>query len=94
VIKEEGEHFKNWKFDVVNNPDPILNEVNRSVIASYELIDEKIGYWCTKSFEITNRMSKLYKGQDDDIFIFSRVNSTSETQSKEGQSKAERTNHI
>ena len=44
AIREEGEHFKDWKLDVVNNPDPVLNEANGSVIASYELIDDKIGW--------------------------------------------------
>ena len=28
--------------------------------------------WCTETFTIANRMSKLYLGQDNDIFIFSR----------------------
>ena len=28
--------------------------------------------WCSATFTIANRMSKLYLGQDDDIFIFAR----------------------
>ena len=60
------------------NPRPDLNEDNKSVISSFEHIDNEIGHWCTDSYIIANRISKLYKGQDDDIFIFSRERSISE----------------
>ena len=60
------------------NPRPDLNEDNKSVISSFEHIDYGLGHWCTDSYIIANRISKLYKGQDDDIFIFSRERSISE----------------
>ena len=54
------------------NPDAAGNQLNKSIISSYEHIDDESGYCCTKSFTITNRFSRLYKGQDGDIYIFAR----------------------
>ena len=54
------------------NPDAAGNQVNKSIISSYEHIDDESGYCCTKSFTIANRFSRLYKGQDGDIYIFAR----------------------
>ena len=55
------------------NPDPIMNENKKSVIASFEHIDNEAGFWCTESFTVTNRISRLYKGVEDEIYIFSRA---------------------
>ena len=67
------------------NPDPILNENKKSVIASFEHVDDGTGFWCTESFTITNRISRLYKGQDNEIYLFSRAGPTSESEWKHGQ---------
>ena len=76
------------------NPDPISNENKKSVIASFEHIDNESGFWCRESFTITNRMSRLYKGQDGDIYIFSRAGPTSESEWKVGEKQFEGTNDI
>lgn len=73
------------------NADPVLNEANISEIASYELIDGESGYWCAESFTISNRISKLYKGSDGHVFIFSRV---SDEDSNKEAAAAEGTNNI
>ena len=58
---EEGEKFyKKWDMNQVD-PDPVLNENKKSVIASFEhLNQEKDEYWCKEAFTIAKRISKLY----------------------------------
>ena len=62
------------------NPDPSANELNKSTIACYEYTDNN--YYCTQSFTIANRMSKLYTGQDGDVFIFSRDRPTTDLETE------------
>ena len=59
--KGHNDAWKEWKMNEVN-PDPIMNENKKSVIASFEHIDNEAGFWCTESFTVTNRISRLYKG--------------------------------
>ena len=82
--ENHNDAWKEWKMKEVN-PEPILNENKKSVIASFEHIDDEAGFWCTESFTITNRISRLYKGQDSEIYLFSRAGPTSESEWKQGQ---------
>ena len=76
------------------SPDPIVNESNKSVIASFELINNESGFWCTESFTISNRMSRLYEGSDGDSFIFTKVNPRSKSEIAGEQREAEGTSDI
>ena len=77
----DGEHIREWKMEGVN-PDPLRNEFNKSTVASFEHINNEKGYWCTKSYDIVNRISRLYKGQDGHIFTFSSVTPISKSDLK------------
>ena len=92
---EENNYFdRKWNMNQVD-PRPHLNEDDKSVISSFEHIDhEDKGHWCTDSYTIANRISKLYKGQDDDIFIFSRERSISESEKEEEQKDIKAPNNI
>ena len=92
-LTDEDLNNYEWKMDQVN-PDPIVNKLNKSIISIFEHNDDEIGYWCKRSFTISNRISKFYEGQDGQNYIFARESPVADSESKRDETCQKATNNI